>query len=185
MKDRKNILLQYKGGGYEGCYWEWNFCFWDKDGKWHNIYSSGREGANTEQDALDIIDAKSETTYTYDLENEREMLDFATETNADLAIEVQKFLADHSINLIAVCQECKGDDYVYEMISRGGDLICQECDREHTCDYCGEYWDDTSDFEETDLGRVCEYCYEQILKDEQIIRHEEALEQAKIDGIIK
>ena len=43
----KNTLVQYKGGGYDGCFWEWNFCYFDKDGVWHDIFSSGRRGCDS------------------------------------------------------------------------------------------------------------------------------------------
>ncbi len=44
MQKLKNKLLFYKGGGYDGCFWEWNFCLWDADGKWHNLFTSGCTG---------------------------------------------------------------------------------------------------------------------------------------------
>ena len=40
----RNTLLVYKGGGYDGCFFEWNSAIWDHEGKFHDIYSSGRSG---------------------------------------------------------------------------------------------------------------------------------------------
>ena len=28
----KHTLVQYQGGGYDGCIWEWNFAFYDNSG---------------------------------------------------------------------------------------------------------------------------------------------------------
>lgn len=41
---RTNILCQYQGGGYDGCFWEWNYFYIDKQGGFHNIAASGRAG---------------------------------------------------------------------------------------------------------------------------------------------
>lgn len=29
---KTNILVQYQGGGYDGCIWEWNYFYIDKQG---------------------------------------------------------------------------------------------------------------------------------------------------------
>jgi hypothetical protein len=39
-----NTLVMYKGGGYDGCFWEWNYCFISPDGVFHDIASSGYNG---------------------------------------------------------------------------------------------------------------------------------------------
>ena len=48
-------LFIYSGGGYDGCIWEYNVCFWDKDGKFHNAYSTGHDGIKDENDALETV----------------------------------------------------------------------------------------------------------------------------------
>lgn len=188
MKDRKNVLLQYQGGGYDGCFWEWNFCFWDKDGEWHNIFTSGSMGVKTEQDALAIIHRMVEQKhYIYDLDNEVQMLDFTANGHPQNVKMVADYLSFNcGIFLEVKCNECGSQVDVLGAIYGDSDLLCEDCYGDHTCGYCGEYWNDTSDFEMTDeYGLVCEYCYEDIQKEQQEERNREALEQAKMNGIIK
>ena len=53
----KNKLMLYRGGGYSGCFWEWNYCFWDGNGEWFNIYSSGKDGIESEKAALEYAES--------------------------------------------------------------------------------------------------------------------------------
>ena len=42
-------LVQYQGGGYDGCFWEWNYCIVDDTKtptEFENIAASGRDGIN-------------------------------------------------------------------------------------------------------------------------------------------
>ena len=44
---KRNSLVQYKGGGYDGCFWEHNYAWIDARGHFHDIYSSGYKGCRT------------------------------------------------------------------------------------------------------------------------------------------
>ena len=65
MYTKENLLdrlVQYKGGGYEGCFWEWNFAIirppeWDK--QFLNIHSSGRNGVNNLDEMLNHLNNDS------------------------------------------------------------------------------------------------------------------------------
>jgi len=46
-----SLLVMYQGGGYDGCFWEWNFFAFDRDGKFFNIFTSGRDGVKTEDES--------------------------------------------------------------------------------------------------------------------------------------
>ena len=52
------IIYEYKGGGYDGCWWEWNF-FGIHEKKFYNIISSGYKGIKTEQDAKDLMNSEA------------------------------------------------------------------------------------------------------------------------------
>lgn len=89
----RNTLVQYKGGGYEGCFWEWNFFVFDKNGKFHNVFSSGSRGIETEQEAWEFLQnegverpsySTSDAYYLYDLQDEESLWEFANETNPGL-----------------------------------------------------------------------------------------------------
>lgn len=90
-----NILCQYKGGGYDGCHWEWNFFVLDKQGKFHDIYSSGVSGIKKQEDALEKVkDEEDNSLYIYDLSNERDIKDFQEECNEGHVIEVTNAVND-------------------------------------------------------------------------------------------
>lgn len=40
----RNRLYDWEGGGYSGCFWEMNQGLVDKEGHWHPLYSTGRDG---------------------------------------------------------------------------------------------------------------------------------------------
>src|SRR3990172_6926400 len=50
MKKLRNVLVEYQGGGYDGCFWEWNYAFVDSKGLFHDIFSSGYKGCKTLED---------------------------------------------------------------------------------------------------------------------------------------
>lgn len=83
----KNMLMQYRGGGYDGCMWEWNFCAWDGDGKFLNIFASGMKGVKDEVEALDLFDS-TEKVYRYDLTKEADIDEFQKENNAGFVVAV-------------------------------------------------------------------------------------------------
>ena len=51
----ENLLVEYKGGGFEGCWWQWNYFAWDCDGKFHNILLTGYKGVKDEAEAIDLL----------------------------------------------------------------------------------------------------------------------------------
>jgi hypothetical protein len=40
----KNKLMVYQGGGYDGCFWEWNAGYFDDEGQWRSLRASGHAG---------------------------------------------------------------------------------------------------------------------------------------------
>jgi hypothetical protein len=83
MKTLRNVLIQYKGGGYDGCFWEWNFFMFDGRGKFHNLMSTGRMGIKTAEEAKTLIKA-NEDLYKYNLKSKKAIREFSTETNPRL-----------------------------------------------------------------------------------------------------
>ena len=52
---KPNTIIQYKGGGYDGCWWEWNYAYISSDRVFNSIWHSGRKGCETAQDMLDHL----------------------------------------------------------------------------------------------------------------------------------
>lgn len=142
---KTNILVQYQGGGYSGCYWEWNFFYIDKDGAFHDIYSSGRDGIETATVAYGLFDGSTERdgVHVYHLDNEDELKDFATETHGGLVEGIVRWFNNYNepdAEPFATCIKCGG--YISdadEIHVVDAETICYECYGCGTCDCCSEY----------------------------------------------
>jgi len=134
---RRNTLIQYTGGGYDGCHWEWNLAYFDKCGKFHNVHATGRKGAETLKRLEERL--ADDTFYEYDLSTEEGRAEFVTEVNSSLVLGVAQWLRQHvGIELVAECGECGREFSAAEMVGgdyrgQGGivsaayELLCREC----------------------------------------------------------
>lgn len=167
----KDKLLYYRGGGYSGCFWEWNFCFWNSAGVWFDLYSSGREAITTERQALDYI--KDDSNFgsngaeLVSLKNQRRWLKFQKDNNAYNVFHITDVLNNtHGYSLQLKCSKCKSvfspDVENGDKSIDNNDVICGECSSIRTCAYCGEYCDNPDDLDD---NPVCGYCREKIEDD--------------------
>lgn len=191
----KNTLLFYQGGGYSGCIWEWNFCFWDADSEWHDLYSSGRDGIESEERALivaseaDILDGIS----VIDLTDAEAFKQFQMDNNAGLVLQIaQELNESYDYSLEITCSECDcsfvADHSEGETAIDDDNIVCYECLAAGTCDCCGEYVGDTeliqcNDDGDDDVGaelavlgyyNVCNDCF---------VYNKEEFERAKLEDL--
>ena len=155
---KNNILVQYDGGGYDGCIWEWNHFSIDTHGEFHDIASSGTGGINNLQDAMDLLknngNSFSNRVFVYGLDNEEEMRSFATETACPHVLGVLRWFNDYNdpdVVPFAICSNCgcKIDDadeiQLTDIHGCGGimstadNLLCHECYMCGVCGCCDEY----------------------------------------------
>ena len=179
----KNLLIQYEGGGYSGCFWEWNFAYYDGEGVFHNIFASGRDGCKDHeamQKRIKDIDEdmkryhrSNPDYYFYDTTDKTSLLEFARETNEGLVIGVAKWFSENTdITILAPCSICGDEQDASEYISEGETgcggiatkmtmMVCEDCHSEHTCAYCGEFFDEVNSetFPKCEDG-FCMYCHE-------------------------
>ncbi len=153
-----NILVQYDGGGYSGCIWEWNFFYIDKDGKFEDIQSSGCRAITTKLAAMILVnDGKnsfSSNVYIYHLDNDIEMLEFAKETNSVLVAGIVKWYNDYNmpdVQPFGICSDCgwhieNYDDMYLEnwhgcggIASTADALLCSDCYCIGVCGCCDDY----------------------------------------------
>lgn len=163
----KNTLVQYQGGGYDGCFWEWNYGYFDADGGFTSIYHSGRNGITKKEDMLKLLATPDEKLYTYNMENTSEIKDFADSSNAGHVIGVAKWISENTdFAIMATCSICdeeinaatcepEGYEGAGGIAIQATEIVCESCYSSHTCFYCGEFFEDNSNF--NDNG-YCEYC---------------------------
>ena len=148
-----NELIQYKGGGYDGCIWEWNYCAYI-NGEFHIIASSGITGFKNENDWIKYQENESENKdyYIYSLDY-TSLLTFSNCSAPSHVVGVAKYLVKHGIDVPVLCSKCgESIEGVYGIgvnpKSMGGvvidntEIVCEDCYLDHTCPYCGGYWDD-------------------------------------------
>ncbi len=140
-----NVLIQYKGGGYDGCFWEWNYAA-IINGKFHDVASTGANGCETREElktAMDYFDSKKHKYapdyYIYHIPEDLE--NFAEVCSAPHVQGVAKYLAGLDIFFEAECTVCRGKFPAHDFEellftnykSMGGvvvaptDFICWEC----------------------------------------------------------
>jgi hypothetical protein len=115
----KNTLVQYKGGGYGGCFWEWNFFYFDSKGTFHNVASSGYRGIKEEKEAREylaeypvgtkaIIEGYREDAYIFNLKVKKEIKDFCENSAESLVVNVSNKVntIEQKELLYWTCSEC-------------------------------------------------------------------------------
>ena len=139
---KTNILVQYQGGGYSGCFWEWNYFYIDKQGGFHDIQSSGRDGIDNMQDAEQLIEQDKSGTYIYDLSNEQDIEMFSKESHPVHVKGVLQWFEQYNdleIDFFAICSACEcymdSDDSRIEEKQ----LLCYECYSAGECSCCESY----------------------------------------------
>jgi len=164
---KTNILVQYSGGGYDGCFWEWNYFYIDKQETFHNIESSGCEGIDNKQDAMELLEQDKSTTYVYDLDNKQDIETFSKESHAvHVSGVLQWFNDNENIEFFAVCSACGcGIDDCSELVIEDKDLFCCECFSLGSCPCCDCYVGDTeivqvNPDEHHDFSYICSDCKE-------------------------
>ena len=185
---KTNILVQYQGGGYDGCFWEWNYFYIDKQEVFHDIQSSGCAGIDNKQDAIELIEQDKSTTYVYDLDNEQDIETFSKESHAAHVSGVLRWFEDYNdseIEFFAVCSVCGGHVDRDDLIVEGQEIICCECysigqcpcceyyvggdsivevnpdehhDHEYICSDCKEYHDNERETESLEDLRFQSFC---------------------------
>jgi hypothetical protein len=153
-----NVLVQYQGGGYSGCVWEWNFFFLDKDGKFHDIFSSGQDGITTQEQADDLVVEQPSNVYFYDVTKESAWQEFSKECHPALVIMVIGWFDDRNFDLgqCAYCSECDhiADDPIYIPYCGEDRIFCDDCYVLGLCD-CGQWSEDIQKYGDEYLCPDC------------------------------
>ena len=187
----KNSVVCYKGGGYDGCFWEYNFAYIDGEGNFHDIFSSGYKGAKNIEELLDRITTRPEGYSVYEMGdfNDRQLL--ASSESVVNVLRIGHFFKDHpefEVSLSAQCDLCGKRVDVVDCHPEGfhgcggmeivaDDIICDNCYSSHTCWDCGDFDRDplVGEFTKEDgtaielRGSVCQHCLERYKSGEKVI----------------
>jgi len=131
-----HYLVQYKGGGYDGCFWEFNYALIDapqiKDAsRFVDIASSGRYGCTTLDELRQIPDRKSQKEHwVYDLTDPDAVAEFDRESAPEHVFGVAAWLYTHEdykeLAFMPTCDNCgEGIDDEIDMVEYPGLYLCR------------------------------------------------------------
>jgi hypothetical protein len=171
----KNTLVAYKGGGYDGCWWEWNYCYIDKDGQFRDIFSSGYRGIHSLEELWTAYNEDPEDFICYYLRYKSHREQMGRKEPVARLILIARWLVDNKIgtpdlmvkcdycgdifDLLAVCGEPDlAQDYTQEsgLVVAPHKIVCPRCLEEGYCATCGD-WEDPNTLDE---NGECEWCAE-------------------------
>ena len=105
---KPHSLVQYDGGGYDGCISELNYAWFDAGGRFHDIYSSGYLGCNSLAKLKAAYANRPGDFDIYRLDNPTEAERCADETPISHLLGIAQWLDEHApgIMLLPKCDEC-------------------------------------------------------------------------------
>ena len=169
--ERKNLLVSYEGGGYDGCFWEWNYFLFNAVGEFHVVYASGYKGIKTEKEAIELLEGDESEYTSYDLTQDSEIESFQNNEPIDNVLHIVEKASESEYGELAIiwfrCDHCGNKIYGDHGIAEGRhgcggiattaeEKYCYNCHSLGTCEKCGEFDNDL--LESGD--EYCEYCKE-------------------------
>ena len=142
-EEYRNRLFEWRGGGYDGCFWEMNQGLVDKDGHWYPLYSTGRDGIDCfEWYERKIQDLKNEAGYDVRPArvNHEERVHNAVEKvfgkkwyeldgTPEEDPRVKKITEKDDANYEEFCRRC--DEYKEELVHRHDSMFMDAFNREY------------------------------------------------------
>lgn len=156
-------LVEYHGGGYDGCIWEANFCFFDSFGDFYDVYSSGVMGCDTVEKL-----AKAKGIKTYNLGSEADRLKFADEVAVGKIRTVAAWFKDNFPDIV-ITPQCVFCEIRFDVndTPEGASVphdtfICEKCREQFTCTNCQECFGPNHIFRSSKhYSHACECCFKQ------------------------
>lgn len=157
---RPRTIVAYRGGGYDGCIWEWNYAFFDQELQFHDVFSSGCMGCRTSDEFFENAWPLVCPEDVYHLGSEEDvarLLDHEPLHNVlRLAAWFSRYPELEAPELFFFCNCCGGkvslagffDEQDVSQAMRfiyqgfGGltyfctEIWCPDCTAEHTCHVC-------------------------------------------------
>lgn len=162
MKPKDNRFIVFKGGGYDGCIWEWNVIFYSTEGKPCDYLLSGRGKSWKDKCILSTFIA----TRAMIRENDGEIFHGSDEKSwkrfvKDFHHGLVKKVAD-MLQLKIECQSCGNEFHADEIFHDGyhgcggiaiqmDGLKCAECIEIEHDEYCSKHiWPNLTEKEKAD-----------------------------------
>lgn len=198
----KNKIVQWRGGGWDGCIWRPETGFFNEAGDWNPVISSG----HGKRDTLDEFNAKrlpetrdwqvsrngSDADLVYPITREG-MLEFQENIRDDFFMATLKAVEAAGYPVFWRCTQCKkvkeGTDLFADFEGYRGDggigiihegMVCQDCWDTGTCTECNTFCDE-EDLVQLDGGQYCKNCVANVIEDEATDAEREKLDGMDLD----
>lgn len=164
----RNCIIEYKGGGYDGCIWEWNYFLINEKGEFVDIAHSGALGGSSFEQVEDRLTDRDWNSCN--LEDEKSIEEFISSSSHRNVMGVAKWVNEHTKFHIQIpCDTCKekvdpediilvGQHGIGGIMTDFDGFECQDCYCSNTCANCGE----RVGLENLDKKGFCEYCSEEM-----------------------
>lgn len=152
----RNAVIQWRGGGYDGCIWEPNTGFFNAEGEWYPVISTGYNARDTIEDFWRQRANRNPRPYRDEdfifPITEEGLLDFQTYIREDFFMHTIKVLEDEGYDVWWRCAHCGesicGVDEFVQFQGYQGDggigvihdgPVCEECFSQNQCRGCQDY----------------------------------------------
>lgn len=139
----RNVLVMYEGGGYEGCWNEKNYAYFDQHGQFHSIAASGYKGCPTLEKFQERGVLNHQETDLYRLNKRSEIERFGREAPISHLIGCAKWFAENGPDVVLTV-ECDSCGLTVPVMRTTGDgchgiggiryqydrIICENCECE-------------------------------------------------------
>ena len=182
---RRNVLIQWRGGGYDGCIWEPNTGYIDKKGEWCPIISTGYSGRKTKDDLAAKFGEDKDIVYPI---TRAGLLEFQENIRDDFFMHTLKALEEGGYEVYWKCAQCGKVQDTTELFADfegykgdGGigltyeGMICQECWDTGTCTECNTFGS-KAELVQLSGGQYCKECIAQAVEDKATDKEQADLE---------
>ena len=161
----KNLLMIYRGGGYEGCWWEWNAGYFDDIGHWVSLGHSGHDGIPSSEDGHDEHQKDAVET----VEGLKTLMKIGTSTNKGGLYRL------HSLKHMLQFSDDFGPHLVRGVVRKLGEIFGTTCGKGEVqavccCDECHAVTSDPDELRSmdpssdgglviSDKTKICDECY--------------------------
>jgi hypothetical protein len=161
-------LVEYRGGGYNGCYWEWNIGVLLYEGTFVPIFSSGSDGIYTQEQWIKFKPSRYTTLYN---NTKKGLCEFTRRASIDLVTSIAPVILElFDLDLPVYCEKCERliviSDIDLDIARVKRVFVCEDCASEGICEYCGDLATDEGLSNVIINGNellVCESCYSDVL----------------------
>ena len=164
VKEYGQILVEYHGGGYDGCFWEWNYSlieFIDGEEVVDNFISTGSLGCKSTDALFRRIDEYKQNNYSpiniyiipseWDKAEKEIPLSFLPAVAGRLELPIKCSNCGEATTVVAGI----GYHGIGGIVSGPTGLVCEDCWCSNLCECCNEYYT-----EGLNADNLCEYCAE-------------------------